>query len=151
AASPSLSTPILARLGSEVTPGTLCCAPVKGCGPGRAASRTSASTSSTAGAAGGASRRRSRRSGVPTGTPSSRPNLTLSTSPACCARSSDTSERVYSNGGESDTQTYSDCLALAHAEGAEVLTVQRGDNIPLGGRSLHVFDAAHARGTTGPQ
>lgn len=54
--------------------------------------------------------------------------------------------RVYLNGAESSTQTYTSYLALAAASDAEVTVLQHGDAIPLGGLTL---DVLHPAGLTG--
>ena len=48
-------------------------------------------------------------------------------------------EHIYLNGGESSTQTYQNFIAAVNAEGAEVVTVSRGDTIPLGVLNLQVL------------
>lgn len=55
-------------------------------------------------------------------------------------------ERIYLNGGASDTQVFGEFTAGVKAEGAQVTTVSRGDVIPLGGLRLQVL---HPGGLTG--
>lgn len=55
-------------------------------------------------------------------------------------------ERIYLNGGTSDTQTFLTYIALVQAEGADVVTVARGDGIALGGLTLEVLHPASITG-----
>ncbi|MSQ06681.1 MAG: MBL fold metallo-hydrolase [Dehalococcoidia bacterium] len=48
-------------------------------------------------------------------------------------------ERIYLNGGASDTQTFGELTAGIAAEAATVTTVARGDVIPLGGLQVQVL------------
>ena len=48
-------------------------------------------------------------------------------------------EAIYLNGGESDSQTFSDLMAAIAAEDITPITVARGDIILLGGLSLDVL------------
>lgn len=48
-------------------------------------------------------------------------------------------ERIYLNGDSSDSQVWAEFTGLVAAEGAQVLTVKRGDRIPLGHLSLPVL------------
>lgn len=50
-----------------------------------------------------------------------------------------TVETVYLNGGESDSQTFATFMAAVNAEGADVLTLSRGDAITLGGLTIEVL------------
>jgi beta-lactamase superfamily II metal-dependent hydrolase len=47
-------------------------------------------------------------------------------------------ERIYLNGGESESQTFGNFMAGVDAEGATVTTVTRGDTMHLGGLTLKV-------------
>ena len=55
-------------------------------------------------------------------------------------------ERVYLNGGESDSQTFGNFMASVEAEGATVATVSRGDTISLGGLTLSVVHPGELSG-----
>jgi beta-lactamase superfamily II metal-dependent hydrolase len=48
-------------------------------------------------------------------------------------------ETVYLNGETSGSQAYADFMAAVNAEGAQVITLRRGDSIPLGGLELPVL------------
>lgn len=48
-------------------------------------------------------------------------------------------ERVYLNGGTSESQTFAGFMNAVAAEGAQVTTLSRGQTIPLGGLSLPVL------------
>ncbi len=47
-------------------------------------------------------------------------------------------ERIYLNGADSESLTFKTFIADVNSEGAEVITVTRGDSIPLGGLTLQV-------------
>jgi beta-lactamase superfamily II metal-dependent hydrolase len=51
-------------------------------------------------------------------------------------------ERIYINGDPSTTQTYTDFLSAALAEGAQVITPRRGETIAIGGLQLAVLNPA---------
>ena len=55
-------------------------------------------------------------------------------------------ERIYFNGGESDTQIFAQLTTGVAAEGAVVTTISRGDVIPLGGLQLQVLHPAALTG-----
>ena len=55
-------------------------------------------------------------------------------------------ERIYLNGGESDSQTFGNFMAGVEAEGATVATVTRGDTIPLGDLNLKVLHPGELSG-----
>jgi beta-lactamase superfamily II metal-dependent hydrolase len=55
-------------------------------------------------------------------------------------------ERVYLNGGDSDSQTFGNFMAGVEIEGATVATVSRGDTIPLGGLTLSVVHPGELSG-----
>ncbi len=48
-------------------------------------------------------------------------------------------ERIYLNGDTSDTATWDGFVAAVNAEGAKVITLRRGQNVPLGGLQLPVL------------
>ena len=48
-------------------------------------------------------------------------------------------ETIYINGGTSSSDTYVDFMAAVDAEGAQVITLRRGDTIPLGGLEMPVL------------
>jgi beta-lactamase superfamily II metal-dependent hydrolase len=48
-------------------------------------------------------------------------------------------ERIYLNGGESDSQVFAEYFGLAAAEGADVVTITRGDVFLLGGLVIDVL------------
>jgi len=55
-------------------------------------------------------------------------------------------ERVYLNGATASTQTYAEFMAAVDAEGAQVVTVTRGQTIPLGGLLLKILHPASLSG-----
>jgi beta-lactamase superfamily II metal-dependent hydrolase len=58
-------------------------------------------------------------------------------------------ERVYLNGGETDTKTYENLVSGIEGEGAQVSTVSRGDNnnvIPLGDLNIRVLHPGELTG-----
>jgi competence protein ComEC len=55
-------------------------------------------------------------------------------------------ERIYLNGGGSNSQTFGNFMVGVEAEGATVITVTRGDTIPLGGLTLKVLHPGELSG-----
>ena len=57
--------------------------------------------------------------------------------------------RIYVNGDASTTETYTDFLAVAADEpGAQVVTLRRGDTVPLGGAAFPVLNPGPLSGDT---
>jgi beta-lactamase superfamily II metal-dependent hydrolase len=55
-------------------------------------------------------------------------------------------ERVYLNGGETDTKTYENLVSGIEGEGAQVSTFSRGDVIPLGDLNIQVLHPGELTG-----